>query len=251
MNNPYPAGWGRIMIRNKLWTGWLLCLFSCGLLAKEEITLVTHEYKPYSWVEESGDATGLTVEIANLMFQRANIEKSWKFMPSKRAYSYAKNKPNTCVFPLQRNQEREADFQWVGPIMINRYAFYTLEGSGIRLENLADLKRYKVVSYLGSGLREYLQGFGISTIEALKDEVAATMVSIGRVQVWATDVFSVPYTIEQQENTFDQQFVFFTSISAMACHQSMSKELIDQLQAELTQLYLTQEIAKIVRRYER
>ncbi|GLQ32519.1 substrate-binding periplasmic protein [Litoribrevibacter albus] len=240
------------MMLSRVASVFLLYLWMLPVWSGEVITLVTHEYKPYSWVDNaSGEVKGLTVEIANLMFERAKVKKSWKIMPSKRAYNYAKSKSNTCIFPLQRNQEREADFKWVGPIMINKYAFYTLADADIALETLEDVKKYTVVTYLGSGLREYLSGFGINTIEALKDEVAATMVSIGRVPVWATDVFSAPYTIGQQTKAFDEEYVFFTSLSAMACHRGMSDEMVNRLQSELTQLYKTQEIAKIVRRYER
>jgi len=225
--------------------------FAASLSSAQEITLVTHEYKPYSWVNESGDITGLTVEIANLMFEKANLQKKWKIVPSKRAYNHVKRTPNSCIFPLQRNQEREADFKWVSPIMINRFGFYTPEGSELDIRTLADLQDLKVVSYLGSGLKEYLDGFGITTIEAFKDDVAANMVSIGRVDVWATDVFSVPYNLETSETKFEEKFIFFTSIGAMACHRSMSDETIKSLQDELFALYQSLEIAKIVRRYER
>ena len=172
-------------------------------------------------------------------------------MPSKRAYQYAKSTNNSCMFPLQRNQEREADFQWVGPIMINRYAFYTLQNNAIQLDRLNDLKSLKVVTYLGSGLKEYLSGFGIRVIETLEDDMAATMVSIGRANVWASDELSASYILESQKEKFDQEFVFFTSISAMACHLSMPKTLVRRLQKELTGLYQSQEVAKIVRRYQR
>lgn len=219
--------------------------------AAETVTLVTHESKPFAWLDKSGKIQGLTVDIANRIFERANIKKKWKLMPSKRAYRYAKSQSNTCIFPLQRNQEREADFQWVGPIMINRYAFYTLEGSALELNSLADLESLKVVTYLGSGLKEYLGGFGIRVIETLQDDMAATMVSIGRAHVWAADVYSAPYQLDTQKQKFDEKFIFFTSISAMACHLSMPKSLIADLQDELTHLYRTLEIAKIVRRYER
>ncbi|MFC3153081.1 substrate-binding periplasmic protein [Litoribrevibacter euphylliae] len=227
------------------------CLLGSRVWGADIVTLVTHESKPYAWVDESGHINGMTVDIANLIFQRANIKKNWKLMPSKRAYRYAKTNINTCIFPLQRNQEREADFQWVGPIMINRYAFYTLENSTIELNTLADLKSFKVVTYLGSGLKEYLSGFGIRVIETLQDDMAATMVSLGRANVWAADVYNVPYMLEAQEHKFDEEFIFFTSISAMACHLSMPESLIADLQEELTGLYRTLEIAKIVRRYER
>ncbi len=231
----------------------ILCfVFStAGKASAEDILLVTHEFRPYSWVDKVGIYKGASVEIADLLFKKAEISKKWRIMPLKRAYGYVKKTPNTCLFPLQRNQEREADFQWVSPIMINRFAFYSSVANDISIRTLEDLNNFKVASYLGSGLKEYLDGFGIKTIEAIKDEVAANMVSLGRADVWATDVFSEPYTSELINKKFNKKFVFFTSIGAMACHQSLSKETINRLQTELSALYRNLEIAKIVRRYER
>jgi polar amino acid transport system substrate-binding protein len=223
----------------------------CFQVQASEVTLVTHEYKPYSWVDEKGEIRGLAVDIADLVFERSGIKKSWKIVPLKRAYKQAQTIENTCIFPLQRNQEREADFKWLSPILINRYAFYTPKGRDMKLRTLADLKGLKVVSYLGSGLSEYLNGFGIHTIETFKDNLAANMVSIGRADVWATDIFSKPYIVESRRLEFDQKFIFFTSIGAMACNRKMPQGLVDTLQKHLSELYRNGEIAKIVRRYVR
>lgn len=238
-------------LRHFFWMIGLFGVMAANHLMAEEILLVTHEFRPYSWVDKKDDSyKGVSIEIADLLFEKAEITKKWRIMPLKRAYGYVKKTPNTCLFPLQRNQEREADFQWVSPIMINRFAFYTPLENDVSIRTLEDLSNYKVASYLGSGLKEYLDGFGIKTIEAIKDEVAANMVSLGRADVWATDEFSEPSTSKMINKQFSKKFVFFTSIGAMACHQSLSPQTIRRLQAELSGMYRRLEIAKIVRKYE-
>jgi polar amino acid transport system substrate-binding protein len=216
---------------------------------KAELVLVTHNLAPYSWLDDKGKMKGLTVEVADLLFEAADVSKRWRVMPQKRAYNYVKATPNTCVFPSQRNQEREASYRWISPMLITRYAAFAPKGSAIKVRTLQDMQAYKVVTQLGSGIKEYLTAFDIDVIEVVKDEQAAAMVTLGRADLWAADILSKVHLQGALKTDFDQQFVFFTSISAMACHRDVPEHLIKHLQAHLSELYRSQKVSKIVRKY--
>lgn len=218
-------------------------------LSDTELLLVTHKIPPYSWPDEDGVMQGLTVEIADLLFESAGVAKRWRVMPQKRAYNYVKTTPNTCVFPSQRSQEREASYRWVSPILITQYAVFAHQDRSIRVRTLQDMQNYKVVTQLGSGIKEYLVEFGIDVIEVVKPEQAMAMVSLGRSDLWATDILSKVHVQSPSKNDFGQQFIFFTSISAMACNRNVPEALIQHLQAHLSDLYKGQKVSKIVQRY--
>ena len=42
--------------------------------------------------------------------------------------------PGTGLFATIRSAQREADFKWVGPIILAEYAYYSLKGAGLKID---------------------------------------------------------------------------------------------------------------------
>ena len=231
-----------------------LVFLSPRLWADNELLLVTHNAPPYSSVSATGEMQGLSVEVADLLFENIGMNKKWLLMSRKRVHLFVAKTPNSCVFPSQRNQEREASFKWVSPMLITRFAFFSNADSTTSVRTLADLTELRIVSTLGSGVKEYLDGFGISTMEVVQDEQAASMLALGRADLWAADVLSAKYLTNFTDITFGkafkQQFIFFTSISAMACNRNVSDAMISLFQSHLSELYRSKKIADIEQKYQ-
>ena len=117
------------------------------------IRLLTFNEPP--WVEvEDGRLQGPTIELIKQLFERAGVPYSIEVLPLKRALKEALNQPGTCVFPIERSQEREASLRWISPLVVSRYGLYAPEGHEVRLQTLEDARPYSIGSYLGRGLGE-------------------------------------------------------------------------------------------------
>lgn len=213
----------------------------------EKFVLYTEELPPYSF--KSGDRRGAAIDIASTLFERAGLDYEVKITPWKRAYVTVENTANTCLFPAQRNQEREASFQWVSPLYISQTAFYGMKGDGLEIRTLNDAKGLKIGSYNGSAAAEYLEGFGYDVKTVAHDKQNIMKLSRNRVDLWASDTLSVIHQSKVQNQELDQKLVYFTTLRALACSLDIPRATVDKLQMVLNSMYGDGTIDKIMVSY--
>jgi polar amino acid transport system substrate-binding protein len=94
--------------------------------------------------EEAGQARGFSSELARLMAAEAGLALEIQVMPWQRAVQAAAQQANSLLFSLTRSPEREAQYQWVGPISPRRVLIYRLgsrpEVQAGSLQTLAGLR---------------------------------------------------------------------------------------------------------------
>jgi polar amino acid transport system substrate-binding protein len=196
--------------------------------------------------------TGLVIDIAKTLFERAGVPYSFKFMPPKRAYMTAQEEKNHCVLDVERSQEREALFHWVSPLLVTRHAFYAHPDSGVSLRTLEDARPFIIGSYLGSGVGEYLENLGFNVDYAARNELNARKLEKKRIQLWASDTVSAGLLIQEHELAIDQpELVILTTLQAMACHRGMPRELIKHLQATLLAMYRDGSLQQLYAGYQK
>jgi polar amino acid transport system substrate-binding protein len=62
------------------------------------------------------------------------------------AYAIVQYLPNSALFNMTRTPEREALFQWVGPISTSRSYFYTLATSGLTVSTIEQAKALQSIA---------------------------------------------------------------------------------------------------------
>jgi len=62
---------------------------------------------------DNGENKDPSIGILKAVLQQAQLEANVEFMPWVRAFSIAKNKPNTLILSMIRTPDREADFHWI------------------------------------------------------------------------------------------------------------------------------------------
>ena len=83
--------------------------------------------------------------------------------PFARALQTIEAQPNTVLFPLLRNAEREAKFQWVGLMAKRSYSFYRLASRrDLVIASLDDARRYRIGVVRGDVRADYLRDQGFS-----------------------------------------------------------------------------------------
>jgi polar amino acid transport system substrate-binding protein len=121
------------------------------------------------------------------MFRRTGINYTLTLrFPWERVYKQVLNKADVGVFVMSRSAEREELFKWVGPIGPDDWILLAPRDSTIALQSLADARQYRVGSYKGDVITEYLEKNGIAPVSALRDQENAVKLANGEIDLWAT-----------------------------------------------------------------
>ena len=112
-----------------------------GMEGQSELRFVTEEYPPITFMDRSGEVTGLATEIVKEIMNRQTIDAPMEIMTWETAYQIALAKPNIVIFSIRRTAERETLFHWVGPIGQADTLFYVKKDSGVTLRSLDDAKQ--------------------------------------------------------------------------------------------------------------
>ena len=106
-------------------------------LVRAELHLITEEAPPTSF-SQNGELHGYAVEVVRALIERTGDAAHIELMPWTRGYNLAQLRPDTAIFSTVRTPEREARFQWVGPILIGNTRFYSLKSRNLRFDTLKD-----------------------------------------------------------------------------------------------------------------
>ena len=126
------------------------------------ITAVTEEMPPFNYTED-GRITGFSTEIVKEVFRRADIQAEFRVYPWKRAYEIALKQPNTLIYSIGRNPDRENRFKWVGVIApVNIYFCKLADRDDIVIETVADAGKYRIGAVRDDYTTQYLESQGLS-----------------------------------------------------------------------------------------
>lgn len=248
----------------KILSLFVLLLLTNNILAKDEaddqvhqdtkqtqLNFVTFIDPPYIFDPNETDSKGLVEIIFESLMQRTNIKYDIQIMPAKRAEIFAQTNQNTCVFPIEKSQEREVFFSWVSPIIVSKQGFFSDPNHPIFLQVLEDAWPYRIGSYLGSGMGEYLESFGYQVDLATQNEANILKLKMNRIDLWSSDIltaehFSKISGIEISASKLD----FFTTLRAIGCHLSVAQNTVSRMQQELQEMYKSGQIYNIVQKFK-
>ncbi|WP_019613835.1 substrate-binding periplasmic protein [Psychromonas ossibalaenae] len=214
-----------------------LLLLPVFTLRAEPINILTYEESPYALMVGKTQK-GLLVDMLAELFSRTSLQYKLRFIPLKRAIITVERKSGYCVLPIVRSQEREANFQWISPMLVSRYGLYSQEKRSIPLVTLNDARPYKIGSFLGSGIGEYLTDLGFDVQLTSLSALNLQKLKRGRFELWAEDLISAREMMRKQGIKFGRpELVFYTSIRAMACHRTMPVEQLKELHSALLSMY--------------
>jgi polar amino acid transport system substrate-binding protein len=207
------------------------------IASENHLRIMTYNNPPFA-TEVAGVKQGMLIELLDELFRRAGMSYELQFLPLKRAMMMAEHGKDVCVLPLERSQERESQYSWVGPILISRYGLFSGRHQQVPLVVLEDARPYKIGSYLGSGVGEYLQEMGFEVEFTVDNSQNLKKLVRNRIDLWATELISA--TADMQRLGVElgaAELVFFTSIRAMACHPDLPLAQKAALENALRQLY--------------
>lgn len=127
----------------------LLCalyaaLLLCGSARADSSWLaVTDDWPPYNYADANGKVTGFSTEVLQRLQEKAKVSIPIRLFPWVRAYRMAQSRPNTMIYTLARNPEREGLFIWIGPIAPrDSYLFRLSNRNDIQAKTLQEAAKY-------------------------------------------------------------------------------------------------------------
>ena len=219
------------------------CLTVLGLtwaagVAADQAPLRLLTFNEPPWVDaEQTPLQGPTIELIEQLFVTAGVPYSLEVLPLKRALKLATSQAGTCVFPIERSQERETSLRWISPLVVSRYGLYTPPGHTLRLQTLEDARPYRIGSYLGSGLGEYLQVRGFNVTEVSSAKLGPNMLEHKRFDLWVSDTRSAEVVSATGKQLLGEpSLVFLTTLRAMGCHPDTPTSSLELLHTGLLHL---------------
>ncbi len=225
----------------------LLVLLSGALQAQTPVQLFAWERPPLVQQTPDGLGHGLVVEQIDELFRRVGQPYQLSFLPLQRALVRAGREPNSCVLLVERHQEREPGYAWIGPLLISRLGLYAWVDDPLRLPSLEHARGLSILSHQGSAAGEYLRSVGLEVIVANKESLNLSMLQRGRARLWATS--SAVVAAMADDPAPREVLPFLTLMEDIACHPQFDAALLQRLQEALLQMYVEGWVQALYRRH--
>lgn len=162
-----------------------------------EVEVVTSYYEPYSFQDDQG-VQGFAVQQARKVFAELDFFPSIKIYPWARAYNIALKQPSMLIFSMARTPEREDKFHWIGEIVdFNVFLFKAKGRENLNINNLDDLKGYKIGALHKDVKGEYLLKKGVKITTLNNEEIGIKMVLNRRIDLLPTDIVSMKHRLKK------------------------------------------------------
>ena len=213
---------------------WVFYILFSSAVSAQTFQLKTENYPPFNLDNSDGEIIGISTDIVEALFKRADVKYELELLPWQRAYRLALEEANHAVFSTTQTTKRQQLFKWVGPIVDNNWVFLKQAGSNIVLKDLNDAKKYRVGGYRGDATALYLESKGFKIDYVPKDYLNARKLDRGRIDLWATGQLLGPYYAKENgvEN-LEEALIFNKTIMSIAFNINTSDKIIRKLNQEL------------------
>ncbi|WP_225774503.1 substrate-binding periplasmic protein [Pseudomonas sp. Marseille-Q5115] len=161
--------------------------------------VVTEELPPYNMTSGT-DVTGLSTEVVEAVFKEMGIAPRIQAMPWARAYDLALHADNVMIYSITRTPEREALFQWAGPIAPTRWFLFSSEARPVDLASLQEAleKRYQIATVNQDVGEQFLLSHHFEIGQTLQQSNHYALnyekLKRGHVALWISDELNAAYT---------------------------------------------------------
>ena len=198
------------------------------------LTLLTEENAPYNFRNtKTGEIDGSGVVLVRELMKQADIPYTIKLLPWRRAYRQAMNTANTCVFVTNRTPDREASFQWIGPVTESKggWMFYKRPDSDITVNSIEEAAKYIVVGLDGGApLAGFEKATGAKVLSTPTGKGAVELLFFGRADLWLAGAQDGPYTAKLAGLPAPTRVLGWHNYELyMACHNELSPTLVERL----------------------
>ncbi len=200
--------------------------------------IYTESYPPLTFMNEFGEITGFGTDIVTEIMQRNNLYEKIRLTTWSNAYEMALDNPNFCLFTMDRTEERDTLFQWVGPIGTNDTYFYTKSGAGIVISSIEDAMNLDAVGTVNSWYSDQrLRELGFTNLMSDGDPgVVVEWLMNGDVDAFVCSAITIADILQANDYVYADvagEFVLMSSDFYISFSKNTPTETIDQWQLTL------------------
>ncbi|MCH2041257.1 MAG: transporter substrate-binding domain-containing protein [Saccharospirillaceae bacterium] len=228
--------------------------------AKEKLYFFTEQYPPYNMSDDGSafahkaeDISGLCTDIVKAVLKEVPYQSRIKLRNWRYGLDRTTRKPNTGLFCAVRSEDREALFDWVGPITDLRWTLFAKPGSDITLNTLEDARAYTIGGYKGDVMSNYLISKGFKVVLADSSQMVPRKLELNQVDLWVTDQLTGPYTAANvtEMESLKEVLTFRSTPMYIAMNKETPEKVINSLQQALDALRQQGELQSIEAAYGR
>ncbi len=228
-----------------------LLLLSCLGTAQAELgklEYLTEEYPPYNFTDQTGQPSGLAVELLQLIWQRTQTPaQPIRILPWARGYYLLTQKPNVVLFSTARTDTRDPLFKWVCPIGYSEYVLLAHKRRPLTLSAVEQINDYRISAVRADASEQLLLNRGMDEsriISANRLSQALKMLVSGRADLLATGKlagYDAIKALQLDANDFTVAFVLDAEELCYAFSRQVDDSVIKQFQRALTQALASSE----------
>ena len=192
-----------------------------------DLHLLTEDYPPYSTLDADDKPGGPAVAKVEELMRRTGQAYTLELQPWPRAFEYAQNHADTCVFSTVRSVQREKQFQWIGPLFDTyNMAIFARADDPRRPANLEELRPYTLGSYTEGAVAEHLKARGYRIDLADNDKYNPQKLLHQRFDFWAAGKAHGEAILRRQklQDKIVLLFSFERAEMYLACNRNMAKD---------------------------
>jgi len=201
------------------------------------LKLYTEDSPPGNYIED-GEIKGFSVAVVREIFRRLAMPDTITVVPWARGYHMAQNDSSAGVFSTTRLPQREGMFKWVGPLYRQQWGLYARKDRGLVIPNIAAARRVdRIGTYLEDAKALYLKDLGFTNlVSATANNVNIRHLLEGRIDLWASSDFNMPYQMRQagaSPDLLQNVFTFKAVENFVAFHKDMPEPVVAAWQQTL------------------
>ncbi|MEX0605526.1 MAG: ABC transporter substrate-binding protein [Marinobacter sp.] len=227
-------------------------------VADEKLYIFTENYPPYNasttgqgFAHNEEDITGICTDMVKAMMANVDYEYIMKMRAWSRAYDWVQGRENHALFCTARTDEREDQFQWVGPLAPIKWTLFAAPDSNITISSLAEAKQYQIAGYKGDVMSDYLVSEGFNVTMSVAGDQNPRRLALGQADLWVTDGLVGPLVAEEEHDITGLKpvLVFRETPMYLAVSNQTDPAIVEDLQRGLDKAKADGDIEAIVKRY--
>lgn len=218
-------------------------------VAAEPLQLTTEDYAPFNF-DQNGEIAGLGAEQVREIMRRSGIAYEMTLMAWSRAIGLAREKPMTCVFTTAHTVDRDRQFKWVEPLLVERTLLIRAAGSGIEPADIKAATAYRTGTQTGDYTVELLRNAGFGKIDLARDlDLTLKKLLSGRVDLMAVSE-SYMHRKQSEGVPVETVAVLHEQVFSVACSLETPDSIVQRMQDALSAMIDDGTQAEILARYQ-
>ena len=201
-----------------------------------------------------GKLSGIAVDTVREIQRRIGGNDPIQVVPWDRGYWKVLHEPYALLFSMARSAERNALFQWVGPIDEDTYGFWVKADSRIAIKSLDDAKALRTIGvYLDDIRDQYLtqQGFK-NLVRSTDNQINAKRLVLGDLDAFAAAQNEIPQEAGAagcKPSEFRNAYPFLSMQLFLAFSRSTPREVVAAWQSALNDMKKDRTFERIYHKY--